>query len=241
MLEGINSLEELDSYENQLINEFNSQRVLSSLNKLSDESFRQLLLQKRFHSLAFTPLYDAAIDGLSNKNAIDTCRQIVREEYPPALPSHREDLASDLKTVGISSKEILKSYPTSKTLDCLNQLFSILRLTAPEDFHEIKVLTLLRFWGEVLVSEEYGKFIPRLEKIGLNRQNSAFYWPHFEHDKKKTPFYSKTAEKTHSDELTIILQGLLDNSAKVNYASSVEKKVFELKCQFYRQFEPLLG
>ena len=50
------------------------------------------VLQRRFLSLAFTPVYDAAIDGLTHPRDKQSARRILREEYPGergTVPSHR--------------------------------------------------------------------------------------------------------------------------------------------------------
>ena len=57
---------------------------------------QSVLLQKRYHSFAFTPLYDFAIDTLRSNEARSVAQEIVREEYPLNEQSHGEDLFEDL-------------------------------------------------------------------------------------------------------------------------------------------------
>src|SRR3989344_7164980 len=77
---------------------------LKELSSLSQEEFERVLLQNRFRSFQFTPLYDEAICFLSDGYAKKVVRNLRNEEYPTRKPSHREDLFTDLGQIGISKE-----------------------------------------------------------------------------------------------------------------------------------------
>ena len=230
------NLNELDNFENSLIKKFSSHQVFKNIQQIKNQDFFKILLQKRFHSLKFTEIYDRAIDGLTDKEAINVCRWIVWEEYPHKQPSHREDLFADLIALGVDKKNILNSKPSKKTTSSIEKIFSMLKMSEEQELFEIKIMATLRFWGEILVSNEYGKFIPRMERLGLTKNNSRFYWPHFEHDMKKTPLYAKENQMTHSDKMSAILQKIINTTKKADYCAQIEKKVLQIKIGFYNQF-----
>lgn len=231
-------LHELEKLENDLIAKFGKHPTLQKILEMSDDKFIEILLQKRFHSLGFTPLYDVAIDGIESREAKEVARAILREEYPQKAPSHREDLVNDIMKIGVERGTILNSNPTPTTLETMKEIISMLRAEENQELYDVKAVTVLRFWGEILVAEEYGKFLPRLEKMGLTKKNSGFYWPHYEHDRKKVALDDLKSEKrTHSDRLTKVLQAMLDTEEKIEYCAETEKKVYEIKARFYGQFK----
>lgn len=230
-------LKELDNLENNLIQKLNAHKALSGIEATDDGRFTEMLLQKRFHSLAFTLLYDVAIDGLGNEEARKVARAILREEYPQNAPSHREDLAHDLQKIGVSKKRIMNSVPAKETLECAKKLFSMLKMEESQEAYDIKAMTVLRLWGEVFVSEEYGAFIKKLSAMGLTKQGSRFYWQHYVHDKKRAAIDDSAGEKrTHSDRFTHVLQKLLDSPEKVEVCAETSIQVFAIKSRFYDQF-----
>ncbi len=84
--------------------------------------FRSILLERRWISYHFTPIYNIGLDLLSAKHeaARQVIRRIIREEYPNdrgswKTPSHREDLMTDLRAIGASDAVIAASKP-SKTI-----------------------------------------------------------------------------------------------------------------------------
>jgi len=78
-------IQTLDTLENSLIDKMKCHPVLNNLETLTDDEFYKVLLQRRFLSLIFTPVYDVAIDGLVNEDAKDVSRKLLREEYPPSF------------------------------------------------------------------------------------------------------------------------------------------------------------
>lgn len=230
------NLKDLDNYENQLMAAFIRHQFFEKMDAFSDKSFLNVLFQRRFLSMAFTPVYDMALDAISNEKGISVIRVLIREEYPDLQCSHRELLFSDLMAMGASRELILKSSLSKETLHSISETFSLLQFDRDLQFNEIKALSIVRFWGEVLVSEEYGQLRRKFEKLGLNQLNSQFYWPHFEHDMRKVSFSEGRSEGTHSDWLTTILREILDSSEKIEYCAYVHNECFKIKYNFWNQF-----
>lgn len=99
-------MEELDRFEDELIERYAQHPVLANIAQLSDEDFTAILLQRRFLSLAFTPAYDLAIDLLRDEEGLRIARVILREEYPDShgMRSHREDMTADMYRLGVSRR-----------------------------------------------------------------------------------------------------------------------------------------
>ena len=145
-----------DDSEAALLARFTSHRVFADVGGLSQDAFLELLLQRRFLSLLFAVVYDIGIDGLEDETAVRLVREILREEYPDAsgsTPSHREDLVCDLLALGATRAQIAASRPTPVTTSVVEETLT-LTLDAAAAASDLRVLTVLRFWGEVLVSVE---------------------------------------------------------------------------------------
>lgn len=244
MMTNIRTLADLDHYENALIRRFQQHPCLHNLAGLSQAKFFDLLLQRRFLSLAFTPVYDMAIDGLTHPKAKQSARRILREEYPGergTMPSHREDLVSDLLQIGVSHHQIMNTVPNNATFQVLQRSFAFFAGDPDTPYYQIKLMTLLRFWGEVLIAAEYQMLWPRLEMMGLQKSGacvSRFYYPHIVHDAKHKPLtqYSAVSAITHSDLLAASLQTLLDQEEAIAYCAEVEMEIVTIKSSFYDQF-----
>lgn len=239
----ITTLSELDQYEDSLIRAFQQHPCLQRAESLPTEKFYALLLQRRFLSLAFTPVYDMAIDGLTDHKTRQTVRRILREEYPGIrgnVPSHREDLVSDLLTRGIEHGQIINRTPSMQTMSVLQGTFALLAGNINEAYYQIKLLTIVRFWGEVLVAAEYEKLWTRMQTLGLSTsggKQSHFYYPHLVHDsKKKSLAHLSLIGSTHSDQLAIMLKEFLQDTASLSYCAEVTKTIVAIKTEFYDQF-----
>jgi len=239
----IKTLADLDHYEDELIAQFKQQRCFQQLATLSDEQFFQILLQRRFLSLAFTPIYDLAIDGLTDAKAKQIARRILREEYPGergTVPSHREDLMSDLLQLGLTRHAILNSTPNPATLAVIQETFALFAGDPDDAHYQVKLLTILRFWGEVLIAAEYEMLWERLQALGLTAtgpQRSRFYYLHFIHDAKQKPLtHLSLIGSTHSDLLAICLKTLLTSAPAIAYCAQVEGKIVAIKTAFYAHF-----
>lgn len=240
----IRTLADLDRYEDGLIQRFQQHRCFHNLANLSQADFVNLLLQRRFLSLAFTPVYDLAIDGLTHIKAKQSARRILREEYPGergTVPSHREDLVSDLLQIGVTHYQIMNAAPSDATFRTLQRTFAMFAGDPDTPHYQVKLMTLLRFWGEVLIAAEYQMLWSRLETMGLQKsgvQSSRFYHPHITHDAKHKPLtqYSLVSATTHSDLLAFSLHTLLDKEEAIAYCAEVETEILAIKSSFYDQF-----
>lgn len=237
------TLAQLNQVEDDLIRTFQQHRCFQQIMDLPTTRFLEILLQRRFLSLAFTPIYDLAIDGLLDNMARQVARRILREEYPGErgnIPSHREDLVTDLLVLGISRHQVINSQPTAQTLQALQQSIAFLTGNLEDPLYQVKLLTFLRFWGEVLVAAEYEMLWKRMEAMGLSgsgEKRSRFYYPHLVHDaKKKSLAQLSLTGSTHSDQLAISLKAVLQNAASLHYCAEVTGAIVALKTQFYDQF-----
>jgi hypothetical protein len=170
-------------------------------------------------------------------------REILREEYPDAsggTPSHREDLVCDLLALGATREQILASRPTPVTAGVIAETLELMLDAAAAD-GDVRVLTLLRFWGEVLVSVEYGEFWRRME--GPFRAwgvASRFYRPHHQHDGCEPLATASESESeslaTHSGRLGGCLVRLLASDGDAQEFARTEQAVLAARMRFYDQF-----
>jgi hypothetical protein len=207
-----------------------------------------VLLQRRFFSLAFTPIYDLAIDGLLDEASKACAREILREEYGSGgQPTHREDLVHDLLVLGATRQQILASAPSSTTIRLLERLFDTFRKQEEEHFYQLKILTTLRLAGEVLVAIEYERLWPHLRRFGLSASDepggtySRFYYPHMCHDARRRRFADQgnpLKPLTHSDRLTDCVKNRLVKVPRdgVQRCLSAGAAAYDIKAAFYDQF-----
>jgi hypothetical protein len=239
-------MRELDEFEDKLIDRFKEHPVLANVTLLSDHDFTTLLLQRRFVSLAFTPVYDLAIDLLRDEVGVRIARIILREEYPDSgghTRSHREDMKDDLLRLGVSRRALVETRATAATKKAINDTFELVADAGRHDDADLRLLTVLRFWGEVLVSVEYGRFWERMEPLltrdGENR--SSFYYPHHIHDAKAHSLATVSLLSTsHSDRLAERVSELLAHEESTRCFKEVEEQALQLKLNLYDQFLPML-
>jgi hypothetical protein len=241
-------MKELDEFEDRLIAEFRDHPVLRAVDELSDADFHTLLLQRRFLSHTFTSAYDLAIDLLTDRQAIEIARVIIREEYPRDLgdartPSHREDMKSDILGLGVTWRDFVGSRPSAVTEKTNSDTWTLILEAGSSANANVELVTFLRFWGEVLVSAEYEAMWPRLErKLVVGGENrSVFYYPHYKHDAKTRPLAAASPlSLTHSDQLGVRLSQLADSPSAWEGFKRVEQAILGLKTGFYDQFLPML-
>jgi hypothetical protein len=216
---------DLDAFEDALIDRFRGHPVLADTARLADADFAALLLQRRFVSLAFTPSYDLAIDLLSDEAGLRIARAILREEYPDGrghTRSHREDMKEDLLQLGIPRADLVASRPTRATRNAIDEAFALISEAGGHDDADLRLLTFLRFWGEVLV-------------------RSRFYYPHYVHDAKAHPLTAVSLlSATHSDRLATRIGELLARHGSADAFRETEERALHLKTAFYDQFLPAL-
>jgi hypothetical protein len=230
-----------DSVEAQLLERFTAHPWLRELQSLPQAEFMRMLLQRRFLSLVFTAMYDIAIDALVDPTAVKLVREILREEYPDAsgnTPSHREDLVHDLIALGATRAQILACRPTDVTASVVTETLTQM-CDAAADLSDVKVLTILRLWGEILVAVEYGEYWKRMEAqfAGAGVQ-SQFYVGHLHHDGREPLATASDSSDTHSGRMGACLKRLLDDDAAVEQFHEVEEQVIALRLRFYDQFAP---
>jgi len=239
-------MRELDEFEDGLIERFKEHPVLANVTLLPDDDFAAILLQRRFISLAFTPSYDLAIDLLRDEVGLRIARVILREEYPDGhghTRSHREDMKEDLLQLGISRRAIVGTRPTAATKGVIDDTFDLIADAGGRDDADLGLLTILRFWGEVLVSVEYGRLWERMRPLltrdGVNR--SRFYYPHHVHDAKAHSLAAVSLlSATHSDRLATRMSELLAGEESTDCFKEMEERALQLKVRFYDQFLPAL-
>ncbi|MEV0985701.1 hypothetical protein [Streptomyces sp. NPDC049949] len=240
----MHDLHALDGFEDALIERFRAHPVLANVTGLPEEDFAALLLQRRFVSLAFTPSYDLAIDLLRDEAGLRIARVILREEYPDGhghTPSHREDMAQDMRRLGISRSVLVASRPTACTQEVIRDTLELIADAGGHADADLRLLTILRFWGEVLVSVEYGRLwermAPLLTEEGRNR--SRFYFPHHVHDAKTHSLATVSLlSGSHSDRLAARVTELLAREESTERFRELEERALRLKTRFYDQFLP---
>lgn len=239
----------IDVCERRQIAQLGRHATLRSLEQRSREELLQILLQRRFLSLAFSPLYEVALDAMIDPEARECVREILRAEYQrPGQPTHREDLVCDLLVLGATREQILRSAPSPSTLQIVSGLFSALQYRGEGSaVFEVKALAFLRMAGEILVATEYRCLWPRLRHFGLagagdqGGTRSVFFYPHMCHDSPTMCMGDATnplAVMTHSDRFTERLRALLARGTGIHLRCCLEANAcaYDLKYAFYDQF-----
>ncbi len=213
------------------------------------EKFTDILLQRYWISQEFTHIYDAGLDRLTPQalDARPTIRRIIREEYPNdqgawKTPSHREDLMEDMLSIGIPWQQFTKSRRSRPTAAAISSARNIIYRSAEQDYADLRILTFLRFWGEVLTAIEYEQLFPRIKRH-LSGKQSKFYEHHKAHDARiysLSKLLSCRGAITHADKLGRELVELVDRESSKSSALSAMVKVTKLaienKLSFYDQF-----
>ncbi|MFD4244487.1 hypothetical protein ACFWP3_23260 [Streptomyces sp. NPDC058525] len=240
-------MEELDRFEDELIGRYAQHPVLADIAGLPDEDFAAVLLQRRFLSLAFTPAYDLAIDLLRDEEGLRIARVILREEYPDSrgMRSHREDMTADMYRLGVSREALVHTRPTPATRRAIDATFDLIADAGTREDSDLRVLTILRFWGEILVSVEYGRLWERMEPLLVQdgENVSRFYYPHHQHDAKSESL--ATADLlavTHADRLATRVRAYLGTGGEraADSFRETEERSLAIKVGFYDQFLPAL-
>ncbi|WP_037313461.1 hypothetical protein [Amycolatopsis orientalis] len=233
-------MRELDEFEDGLIERFRNHPVLRGVADLPLEDLQTVLLQRRFLSLASTMAYDLAIDLLTDEQSIRIARMIIREEYPGntspgSTPSHHEDMKADILALGVPREALVRSRKTLATSACIDTTMELIATAGESKHADVELLTILRFWGEVLVSVEYGELWRRIGPMLGDK--SVFYYPHHVHDAKSRPLAAVSPlSLTHSDQLGLRLVQLIDSHEARQRFRDTEQAVVAIKSAFYDQF-----
>lgn len=228
-----------DSVEDELLVRFTAHPVFTGIEQIEQDAFLEILLQRRFLSLMFPVMYDIGIDGLTDPVAVKLVREILREEYPDPsgeTPSHREDLVADLVALGATREQVLAARPTAVTQAVIEGSFAVLAQAAQRE-DDLELMTIIRFWGEVLVSVEYGEFWRRMEaQFAAAGTASRFYHPHHHHDGRDPLATAGDDSATHSGRLGACLVRLLAGDGGEDRFAATEESVLALRLAFYDQF-----
>lgn len=244
----------MDFLELDVIEENSIGKLRSSIARLRPdtakfEKFAEILLQRYWISQEFTHIYDAGLDRLTPQ-ALDArpyIRRIIREEYPNdqgawKTPSHREDLIADLMGIGISWQQFTKSRRSRATAAAISSARNIIYRSAEQECADLRILTFLRFWGEVLTAIEYEQLFPRIERH-LSGKPSKFFELHKAHDARifsLSKLLSSRGAITHADKLGRELIDLVNKERSEASALlamvQVTRLAIENKLSFYDQF-----
>lgn len=241
--------DQLNNHEEMLIARLAEHPLFLKLERLDWQDLLGILIQRRFLSLSIVNVYELVIDGLQDLRMKETVRSILGEEFPRSssgrpLLSHRELLFQDLISLGATRDQILKtpeSIVTARVVSSsMHELHECLHATHPQ----LALLSFLRFWGEVLVGEEYSLLWTRLsERLSSsasegNHSKSQFYYYHKEHDRRRFAFGEEklVGGLTHSDELAKHVKSLVADHDLLMLAMRLEERATNLKLEFYDQF-----
>ncbi len=231
---------ELDKCEDTFIQAFKEHPVLAHLDRLDNATLEELLLQRRLVSLHFTPLYERAICALDSEEAKEVFRWLIREEYPRHGPNHREDFVADLQEIGLSKERILTAKPIGTTQAVIDGMYN---LTAYRNEgnqyygkgYDIHTIAALRLGSEVLPSVEYHALLGELGRRYGDKEYKHIR-SHAYHDAKRTKIGESGT--SHSDRLSTILAGMVDNDERLYVAVRAMYAVDCIKKGFYDQFKP---
>jgi hypothetical protein len=215
------------------------------MNDMSRAEILEILLQRRFISLAFVPFYELALDALLDEPAKKVVRSLIREEYDRGDgPTHREQLVRDLLTMGATRDQILRSRASGATMNVAAKLSeAVLRSEEDkdDDSYQITILSTLRLAGEILVAVEYEKFWPHLQRLGLSAQESKFYYPHMTHDSRGHRVGNDavpTSNRNHADLMTDRLRERLKLASAIGLKACIlaARQAQSIKKIFYDQW-----
>lgn len=229
----MNLMQRLDKYETGLVQRFYSHPFAGDDYMMPDRWLQHWLIQKWFLSQHFVPWYDRAVNSVRDPEAKKVLRVIVDEETPIGKPSHREDLLADLEFLGIPKKVVLTARPTRGTLKALQRLDRLVDYS-DDQHYDLHAVEALRMAGEVLVAAEYYRLTTQLQhRFGLSEENSRFYFPHYNHDRKGI---SREGKPTHSDVFLPVLERMITDEGTLKIACDSAKAGYKARVSFFDQF-----
>jgi hypothetical protein len=241
--------DQLNNHEEMLIARLAEHPFFLQLERLDWQDLLGVLIQRRFLSLSIVNVYEFVIDGLDSLLMKETVRSILGEEFPRSstgrpLLSHRELLFQDLINLGATRDQILRTPESAATARVVSSSMRELHACLYVKHPQLALLSFLRFWGEVLVGEEYSLLWTRLsERLSSstskpNHFKSQFYYYHKEHDRRRFAFGKEelVGGLTHSDELARHIKALVADHDSLTLAMCIEENATNLKLDFYNQF-----
>ena len=241
-------IDTFNDVEISLIEQFKSHPLFIQIDDITWQDLLEILIQRRLLSLSIVNVYEFVIDALTDGDIKQTVREILNEEFPRntkgvPLPSHRELLFQDLLNLGATPDRILTTPETSHTKLVKDKSHGLLVSCLGEPYGQAGLITLLRFWAEVLVSVEYACLWQRLSerlshKPSHHKLRSEFYYFHMIHDSRKSDVGQESilGGLTHSQELAVHLKRLISSEDVLSYCLDLTTHAYQLKYQFYNQF-----
>jgi hypothetical protein len=246
----LSQLGSIDEVEDQLIVDFRNHPVFARMSEMSRTEFLEILLQRRFVSLAFVPFYELALDALADEPEKKVVRALIREEYDSAGElTHRERLVRDLLAIGASRDQIVRCRASDQTMGVAAGLVEAVRKADDhdDDTYQISILSTLRLAGEILVAVEYEMFWPHLQRFGLSanelpgKAESKFYYPHMTHDSRRHRIGivpDLTCNRNHADLMTDRLRDrlMLVSARGMEACIRAARRAQGVKRSFYDQW-----
>ncbi|MFD4742472.1 hypothetical protein ACFWNR_15320 [Streptomyces virginiae] len=83
----------------------------------------------------------------------------------------------DMRRLGISREDVVRSRSTEATRQVIEDTFALIADAGAHEHSDLRLLTILRFWGEILVSVEYGRLWERMAPLltGDGENRSGFH------------------------------------------------------------------
>jgi len=224
-------------HEDGVIGQFNNRHFYKTgmFNQFSADQVRYYLLQLGFIAQNFLKWYQQSALGITDPEAREVIRQIMRSEVPQDGPTHQEDRFADLALLGLSRRMILNTSPTPDTQRVVDRLFDITRYTQRAPHFDLSILVMLRVAGEILVAEQYKPILGHWNiTFGLQPKQSRFFLPHIAHDQKR-------GSKGHAGAFDKVLTRLIRNENALRIAMMAAETAESVRSSFNIQFVAMTG
>lgn len=206
----------------------------TTIRQLTDQQFHDYLVQVACFSSHYVPWLAKARSGLQGEECKEIISSIIQDEVPKGRPSHAEDRIHDMGVVGIPEQIAINPnlLATTDTRDELSKLFGMIDSQAGNKFNDLRIMTVVRIAGEILVGETYRHVVPELKRrFGLDPKNSHFYAPHFEHD-------IKSASEGHAAVFNKVLQQMIISDESLIVANGMASCATGVRQRLHHQFLP---
>ena len=228
------TLKALDQLEDKLLEKYVKHPVLNNLSLFGEEEFLFLVKQRAYLALFFVLFNEFSLIRQLGNNVQKVFKDLVLDEYLEKEGFHRVALGNDLRALGIEDVSFGFSAMTPETQKAVFGMSDVIAACKTD----AELLCAVRFWGELSVSVEYGLLWKRMKTMGLTQKTSEFYYPHYEHDAKRSALTSKSFSGSHSDYGAKVLVGEIENSSdQINRCAKIEQQVSNIKLSFWDQFK----
>jgi hypothetical protein len=150
----------------------------------------------------------------------------------------------DMFRLGVSRADFVATRPTPATSNTITATMDLIADAGQRRDADLRLLTILRFLGEVLVSVKYGRLWRRMAPVLApgGENHSRFYYPHHVHDAKAHSLAAASLlSATHSHRLGMRLSELLAPDGAAGSFQETERAILQPKLDFYHQFTPMLS